>query len=126
MIKHTYRHWVDSKGYHIFRSFKVYWAYRELVRDKIKESQKPKPIVKTKKIILTDKDRELGKLLAKAFGNCSVSYPDHTYGKWINDEFIVKPSVQTKDLRTVWFEDINPNDIDTKWYNLDGTYKYEF
>ena len=41
--------------------------------------------------------------------------------KWVNDEFIGKPAVQTKDLTIKWFDEVNPEDIDTRYYNLDGS-----
>lgn len=43
----------------------------------------------------------------------------------IENEFIGKPSLQTKDLRTVWVEDavLTPEIIDTRFYNIDGSRK---
>lgn len=48
---------------------------------------------------------------------------DNIYWKLKDGEWIGKPSVQTKDLRRVWLEDVNPEDIDDRYYNLDGTKK---
>lgn len=33
----TWKFWINSKGYYNFKSFKVYWAYRQLMREELYE-----------------------------------------------------------------------------------------
>lgn len=40
-MKNTWRHWVDGKGYYFFKSFRVYWAYREYLTDIYTTTFKP-------------------------------------------------------------------------------------
>jgi len=40
-MKHTWRHWINGKGYYSFKSFKVYWAYREHLTELFTSTFKP-------------------------------------------------------------------------------------
>jgi hypothetical protein len=128
MVKHTYRHYVLGKDYHIFKSRKVYWAYRMLESEYVDSLNKTKPRVKREPVIVNHTTRIFCKEISSIFPNSCVSFPDHTLGKWINNEFIIKPSVQCRKkdgtTYTEWFETCNKELIDTRCYNLDGTYKY--
>ena len=33
----SWRHWVNNKGYYEFKTFKVYWAYKEMVAEELHE-----------------------------------------------------------------------------------------
>lgn len=60
--------------------------------------------------------------LAEILGAKEVHSGD-MLGRFINGEWVYKKSVQTKDLRIVWFEEAKEDEIDTRYYNTDGTKK---
>lgn len=47
--------------------------------------------------------------------------------RWVDNELIGKPAVQTKDLRHIWVEEAikTPELIDDRYYNLDGSRKHK-
>lgn len=69
-----------------------------------------------------DKPCTLSFAIADAF-NGTVLKGEMLYKKDTNGEWVGKKSVQRKDLSVEWFENTDPNDIDTRYYNLDGTKK---
>ena len=48
---------------------------------------------------------------------------DNILWKWVDGEFIGKYAVQTKNLTIKWLDDVRPDEIDERYYNLDGTKK---
>ena len=43
--------------------------------------------------------------------------------KWVGNKWIGKYAIQTKDLTIKWFEEVREEDIDTRYYNVDGSKK---
>lgn len=62
------------------------------------------------------------KELTKVYGG-EYFDSDNILWRWVGDEFIGKPAVQTKDFTIKWFDEVTPDEIDTRFYNLDGTKK---
>lgn len=67
----------------------------------------------------------IAQAFASVFPGVGLLDSNNILWKLENGIWTGKPSVQTKDLRSVWFEECLPEDIDTRYYNLDGTYKQE-
>lgn len=79
-MNRTYRYWIISNdwkqsGYHNFKSFKVYWAYREYLNDQFKLNFKPTSIEQ----FFIDNGFEMVAGERKDFStydNCGRSYKD--------------------------------------------------
>lgn len=67
---------------------------------------------------------EFGKAFTEVFRG-QYLHADNTLCKWIDGQYLCKPSVQMKDLRIIWHEDAvkTPELIDPVFYNLDGSRK---
>jgi hypothetical protein len=65
---------------------------------------------------------EMAKMITEKVGGSYLDSDNILY-KWVDGEFIGKPSVQTKSLSRKWFDEVSPDEIDTRHYNLDGTKK---
>lgn len=55
--------------------------------------------------------------------NTSYFDKNNILWRWVGNDWVGKYAVQTKELSIKWLEEINPEDIDTRYYHLDGTKK---
>lgn len=64
----------------------------------------------------------ISKEITKQVGG-NVLFPNDTMGKWINGEFIIKSCCGRKNFSHDWIENVKKEDIDDRYYNLDGSRK---
>lgn len=81
MVKNTYRHYILGKSYHIFKSHKIYLAYRMFESEYVANLNKPKLRIKTEPSIVNHTTRIICEEISSIFPNSCVSFPDHTFRK---------------------------------------------
>lgn len=73
---------------------------------------------------MTDKvfSEALGKAIITSVGGSFLT-SENILWKIVDGGLVGKPAASKKDLSWDWIENISNNDIDTRYFNLDGTKK---
>jgi hypothetical protein len=67
---------------------------------------------------MKDFDEIITQSIAEVFKSKNILHNNGDYSKLIDNIWIRKPSVQTKDYGRKWLDEVLPEEIDNRYYNL--------
>lgn len=76
-----------------------------------------------KLLIMKELEEVMLESIADYFKGAGIIHSNGDLSRNINGIWVRKPSVQTKDFSRKWIEEVSPEEIDDRYFNLDGSKK---